>query len=128
MNTVLDFKNVVDSREIIERIEELSQDREDCLEAKETFQDQEELNFLLAVQAEAVCSPDWEYGEAVISAEYFTEYIQTLIEDCYELPEGLDTGRWPFNHMKIDWEAAAEEAKQDYIEFNVDGYEFLIRA
>lgn len=126
---MLDFKDVVDTRDIIVRIEELSEFKEDCIDSGDTFpiEDSEELAFLLAIQDEADCSPDYIYGESLISEDYFTDYIQALIEDCYELPEGLNTGRWPFNHMQMDYEAAAEEAKQDYIEFSVDGYSFLIR-
>jgi len=34
--------------------------------------------------------------------------------------------RWPLNH--IDWEAAAEELRQDYTTFTCDGMTYLARA
>lgn len=48
------------------------------------------------------------------------DYIKDLIQDAYDIEERSD---WPYRYMTMDYEAAAEEAKQDYsvIEVVVDG-------
>ncbi len=58
-----------------------------------------------------------------ISEDYFAEYIEELIKDCY-IPREVDLGRWPFNHLDMD--AAAEEAKQDYYDVEVCGKTFYV--
>lgn len=73
-------------------------------------------------------SPDWLYGETLISEDYFEEYIKDQINDCYEMPDEFDSGKWPWNHMVMDWEAAADEAKGDYNEIIISSQTFLIRA
>lgn len=72
-------------------------------------------------------SPDWSYGETLIHENYFTAYIEEVIHDCYEMPKEFDGGKWPFNHMSMDWEAAAEEALQDYNTIDADGEAYYIR-
>lgn len=72
-------------------------------------------------------SPDWSYGETLIHKDYFTDYTKQLIEECYELPKEFEEGTWPWNHMEMDWDGAAEEAKSDYIEITVDGQTYYIR-
>ena len=60
--------------------------------------------------------------------DYFTEYIKELIDDCYEMPKEINSGRWPYNHITVDYESAAEEAKQDYLSVDYDGATFWIKA
>ena len=139
--------NTIDSRDVIARIEELKDIQEalssaireahgveDIEAAKNAFvdwQDSEEyteLEHLRALQDQAEYSPDWNHGETLINESYFTDYIEELITDCYELPKELNSGDWPWRHVKIDYEAAAEEAKTDYMEVDFDGVTFLIRA
>ena len=170
MKTISNTDNVIGSRDIIERIEELSGDFQalvDAIEASETDADREtalselatwlighteivpdlealdgitfddvsdwaesddahELKALLALADEADCSPDWSYGETLIHEDYFTDYIEELINDCYELPKEFNSGDWPWCHMTLDYEAAADEAKQDYIEVTFDGQTYYI--
>ena len=171
MKTISNTDNVIDSRDIIERIDELTGDFQDVVDAIEqaetdaeretafadlaiwlvghteivldlkaldgiTFDDvsdwaesddAHELKALLALADEAECSPDWPYGETLIHEDYFTNYIEEIIDDCYELPKEFNSGDWPWCHMTIDYEAAADEAKQDYTEVNFDGATYYIR-
>ena len=53
--------------------------------------------------------------------------VEELIDDCYELPKEFKSGEWPWRHMKIDFEAAAEEAKQDYTSVEFFGITYWIR-
>lgn len=115
---------VIDSRDVIARIEEL-QDNE-----SRTSLEEEELQELLKLQSEAESSPDWLHGETLIHRSYFVTYIEELIHECYEMPKELKhgSGQWPWRHISLDYEAAANEAKADYFEVYYFGEAYLIRA
>ncbi len=144
-NTISNQDDVINSRDVIERIEELQStlesyhdDQETTLSFEFALQDAanfpdnveefEELRQLLALQSEAESSPDWIHGECLIREDYFTDYIEELIRDCYPMPKEFDSGEWPWRHMTIDFSGAADEAKADYIEADFDGVTYLIRA
>lgn len=137
--------NTIDSRDVIARIAELEELRRETLEKTQALStlkleackavsefdasdEGQELTALKNLADQAEDSPDWEYGETLINESYFTDYIEELIADCYELPEELNSGDWPWRHITIDYEAAADEAKTDYMEVDFDGVTFLIRA
>lgn len=138
-------QDVMDSRDIIERLEELQAERADLVseatddtsvvldEARDALAEWDEgnaaeLSALEALASEASGSPDWIHGETLIRESYFTDYIEELIDGCYELPKELTSGEWPYRHITVDHEAAANEAKQDYLEVDFDGVTYLIRA
>ena len=135
--------DTIDTRDLIARIEELKDDlglsEGDTGEAGENLRNTfnrdpaqadlwTELEALEKVADEASASPYYEYGETLIRESYFTTYIEELINECYELPKDLNSGKWPWRHMKLDYEAAANEAKVDYIECDYDGVTYLIRS
>jgi hypothetical protein len=113
---------VIDSREIISRIEELQNQYE--LDSDEAA----ELKILEALAAECEGYGDWVRGTTLINEDGFTEYIKELIDSSYDMPSELCSGEWPYRHLTMDYEAAAEEAKYDYTEVDFDGQVFLIRA
>jgi hypothetical protein len=113
--------DIIDSRDIIERIEELQDIERDTDE-------QNELDTLLNLAEQAQHSPDWMHGEVLIRRSYFVGYITDLIHDCYPMPKEMNAGQWPFRHVTIDYEAAAREAEVDYMFVDFDGVEYLIRA
>ncbi|MGZ8888003.1 MAG: hypothetical protein ACXW1D_00425 [Halobacteriota archaeon] len=86
-------------------------------------EDAEELAKLKTLAEQCEGYGDWGHGETLISEDYFTEYAQELAEDCGMVNK--DTS-WPNNH--IDWDAAAEELKNDYMEVDFDGTTYLMRA
>lgn len=137
--------DIIDSRDIIDRIEELRQMRSDMLEgaretgcAKGTWETTEaagELRALVALAKEILWtkeaepeSSDWKHGETLIRRSYFVDYISDLIHDCYEMPKEMHSGAWPYRHMTIDYQEAAKEAEQDYASVDFDGVEYLIRS
>ena len=141
LTTTLDNTNeVIDSRDVIARIEELENEQSNLIqqlsdgeitEAEMVAFDKDkgnELDALRELAAEAESSPDWIHGEQLIRASYFVQYITELIDDCYDLPKELTSGDWPYRHITIDFEAAAKEAEQDYNSVDFDGVEYLIRA
>jgi hypothetical protein len=83
---------------------------------------------LREVVREGENSPDWNHGETLIHESFFETYIEDLINDCYELPKEMNSGQWPYRHLTLDISSAAEEAKQDYYEIEVEGNVYFIRA
>lgn len=121
-------EDTLDSRDIIARIAELQDAEVTAKDDPEGSQfgveDAEELRVLLALEEEAAgyCE-DWRYGAPLIRDSYFTAYAQELAEDIVgAMKHGND---WPFRH--IDWDAAADELKQDYTEVDYDGVSYWIR-
>ena len=128
-NQIDNTQDVIDSREIIDRIEDLEGRIEDLEYIEEpSSEEAQELAILLKVQEQAEDCADYQYGEALIRESYFTDYIKELIADCYELPKEFNSGAWPWRHMTLDYEAAADEAKDDYTRVDFDGVTYLIRS
>lgn len=87
----------------------------------------EELELLKDVISQGESSPDWSYGECLIHESYFTEYTKDLVEECWEFPKEVMSNKWPWSHMSMDWDSAAEEAKQDYYTIEANGETYYIR-
>lgn len=124
---------IIDSREIIERIEELESTQADLVERlsngeisesdMKAFDDEEgkELDMLREFAEECEqYSADWEYGETLIREDYFEQYMDEMIEDCYELPKNLPY--W----MTITYDYDA--LQQDYAEVKLDDEKYFIRS
>lgn len=109
--------DIIDSRDVIARIEELEGDE------SRSEEEAEELAILKALAAEASgYAPDWEYGATLIRKTYFVQYAEELAEDIGAIDRNA---KWPLNH--IDWESAAYQLEQDYTEVEFGGVPFLIR-
>ena len=117
--------DVIDSRDVIKRIEELETDIEIAKEDGEEIDDDDtkELAALKELAEEGEGSPDWPYGETLIRDSYFEDYARELAEDCCEMP---NSDQWP--QRCIDWEQAARELKMDYMCVDFDGVDYWIRA
>jgi hypothetical protein len=122
-------QDIIDSRDIIERIEELKEliEGEGCEDACTEYKLELAMLEDLADQGQSESS-DWVHGETLIRRSYFVDYTEELINDCYEMPKQMHSGDWPFRHMTIDYEAAAKELEQDYSSIDFDGVEYLIRS
>lgn len=132
-NTITNDDDIIDSWDIIKRIEDLEEMRADMLEeAKETgcakgvWETTEEAIELEALQALAEQgeseSSDWIHGETLIRRSYFVEYVQDLLADCGEIPRNLP------HYIEIDWDATANNIEADYASIDFDGVEYLIRS
>lgn len=128
---ISDTPYVIDSRDVIKRIEELESEIEDIMEENENYADEandeywerkEELDKLKELEEEASGSPDWEHGEILIREDYFAEYTEELCKDIGYISR--DFPEW----IVIDWEATAENVKQDYISVKFGGETYYIRA
>jgi hypothetical protein len=65
----------------------------------------------------------WEYSASLIRDDYFRTYAQELAEDIGAIDP--DAG-WPLGH--IDWDAAADALRMDYMTVTYLGVEYQVRA
>lgn len=132
------LEDIIDSRDVIERIEELEAELEeltDAVDDAETPDEQDEAaealadfddSELIALQdlaneAEGYAL-DWHHGETLVRETYFTEYAQQLAEDIGAVDSDAS---WPNTY--IDWEAAAEALLMDYTAVDFDGVTYYVR-
>ena len=126
-----------DSREVIERIAELTaefidatgDDPADIMSADDWAfglgeDGAAEIVALIALRDEADHLPDWEYGETFIHEDHFTDYVQGMVEDSGYI--SADLPAWLAN--AIDWERVADDFKMDYTEFEFQGETYWARA
>lgn len=132
---VSNSEDVLDSRDILERIEELESELEgsvaDTAAGTITSADGEtdltaeaaELLALkaLADEAEPYC-PDWIHGATLIRDSYFKEYAEELADDIGAINKDQT---WPNNC--IDWDEAARQLQQDYTSVDFDGITYWVR-
>lgn len=133
---------VIDSRDVIARIEELRQERDgygidsstdglyECdtpasraAWAEDNSDDADELAALEALADEAEGYGDWTHGEGLIHEDHWLDYVRELAEDIGAIDCNAS---WPLNH--IDWKAAAEELEADYMTVEFDGVTYYMRA
>jgi antirestriction protein len=118
--------DVIDSRDVIARIEELEAelaDAHDDSEQNDVLDMRAELEALQALATEgADYAPDWEHGETLVRDSYFKEYAQQLAEDIGAVNTDAT---WPNNC--IDWDMAARDLRMDYSAVYFDGVTYWIR-
>lgn len=129
MRNVHNGADILDSRDVIDRIEELETEVGSQTEDTENYPDgpdeelTAELKVLKSLADEASGSPDWPYGETLIRDSYFEDYARELAEDIGAIDRNA---HWP--NDCIDWEKAAEELQQDYTSVDYDGVTYWIRS
>jgi hypothetical protein len=130
MTDISKYDDLVDSRDVIARIDELEMEI-DALVGNDvlTMDQQDELEVLRAelkvledLQSECEdYSDDWGHGCTLIRESYWVDYCKELLEDCGELPRDLP------RYIVIDWDATANNVKVDYTEVTFDGVPYLVR-
>lgn len=144
-------EDIIDSREVVARIEFLTNERADLLEAlnnavdelntnnsddalrsvvsenREALEDwdnsnKDELDALIAFTKElADYCPDWEHGTTLIRDSHWDDYVQELLEDIGDLPKDLP------NYIVIDWERTGANIQMDYTSGEFDGVTYWAR-
>lgn len=117
--------DLIDSRDIIARIAELSDQRDDWTGSQADWlatDEGHELEALetLAGEAEGYAD-DWHHGVTLIRDTYFVEYVQDLLVDCGTIPSNLPS--W----VELDWEATAKNVQVDYTAVELDGITYWVR-
>lgn len=142
--------DIIDSRDIIKRLEELEQEIQDVQDELDeldaqglgaggsgdlsteysalrdllvTLSEDDEYLSLKAFADQASEVSDWHYGETFIRDSYFQDYAEQLADDlgCIN-----SEARWP--NDCIDWERAARELQMDYTSYTWDGVTYWARA
>jgi hypothetical protein len=129
METALDLTaDIIDIRDIIERIEELPDliEGEGCEEQCNRYR--EELATLTGIMAELQGNGgdeqwhgDW-YPLTLIRESHFRDYAQELAEDIGAVNA---QATWPNNC--IDWDQAVRELQMDYTSTTIDGMTYFYR-
>ena len=122
-------QDILDSRDIIERIVELQESAIAAVSTWEAgtwagveYEGKTELAALKALADEAEGADDWEHGATLIRDSYFEAYARELAEDIGAIS---DNAEWPVWH--IDWGAAAQSLQMDYCEVDFDGVTYWVR-
>ena len=145
---VSSYDDMIDSRDVIERIEDLETEQTEWVEGSgvqlaewledgnsaedfvagmplDEFEGAGELRLLTEfAEAAAKCSEDWAYGATLIRESYFVNYVQEYAADTIEGWEEKSS-QWPFNC--IDWDEAAAVLQQDYTSVEFEGITYYVR-
>lgn len=104
------YEDIIDSREVIERITELVDAGADT-----THEETQELAALEVLAEQGETFEDWSYGVTLVRDSYFERYAEELADDL-----GIDPpDQWPLNC--IDWAKAARDLQMDYTAVDFDG-------
>ena len=121
-NEITNDMDVIDSRDIIERIEELESFIEDNVNenSDDITEWKEELRILAELAEEGEnYSPDWNYGSTLIHENYFEQYMDEMLEDCGYIPKDIP--------CYLDITVNYDMLKWDYTELDFDGETYYIR-
>ena len=140
-NTISNLDDTIDVRDIIARVEELREERDDLQTAldggsqedvnamaeweTDNAEELAELESLLddlnGMGGDEQWEGDW-YPATLVRDSYFQDYAQELAEECGM----IDTNaKWPMTC--IDWEQAARELQWDYSSVEVNGVTYWTR-
>lgn len=140
-NTISNTDDLIDVRDLIARVEELREERDDLQtaldggsqedvnalaewetdNAEELAELESLLDDLQGMGGDEQWEGDW-YPVTLIRDSYFQDYAQELAEDCGQVDP---RAAWPMNC--IDWEKAARELQYDYSSVELDGVTYWTR-
>ena len=111
--------DTIDSRDVIERIEELSEpiDGEGCEDTCADYPEEYNALQAFAKQFEDYAD-DYHYGATAIRESYFDQAMDELIDDCYEMPEIPC-----FMTVTLDYDMLM----QDYSAIDFNGVTYYVR-
>lgn len=125
----LSHDDIIDVRDIIERIEELESSKDNHEQDPEgghwSDEEEQELITLTAIMEDLKGNGgdeqwrgDW-YPVTLIRESYFEEYMDEMVADCYEVPKNLPS----FMTITLDYVAL----QMDYTSTEIDGVTYLYR-
>ncbi len=147
MKDISNSDDIIDSRDVIERIEELESEIESLKEAEQEYIDEdandethvdypqyrriknelgdleEELKILTDFQDELEGYCEWKDGATLIRDDYFTEYSKELCIELGDIPKNLPY----YIESNINWTGVAEDLQADYTSGEFDGVTYWAR-
>lgn len=116
-----------DSREVIERIEELETFATDEFGEVNTeiLNDYEAQEYAALIEFRDAADrvSDWHYGETFIrDGRPFVDYVRELLIDC-----GYVSADFP-SWIEVNWESTADNVRTDYTSFELRGVTYWARA
>lgn len=129
-NDISNRDDIIDSRDIVEKIKEYESELEDIPEedtkARDEWSDenQEDYKALLRMvdEIDGYSGDSAKDGVTLIRDSYFETYCQEFAEDIGAINKDSS---WPNNC--IDWEKAARELQMDYTSLEFDGVTYWFR-
>lgn len=146
MSDISNTADVIDVRDIIERIEELRTERDQLKDASDEAAGDDKahvdwddwragsahelatLETLMGDLAGNGGDEQWEgvwYPLTLIDESHFETYAEELADELGYMDNSAASS-WPFNC--IDWEKATRELKMDYSTVDYDGRDYLFRS
>jgi len=126
MTDITNMDDLIDSRDVIARIEEIEAEIEDLVAEGKKPSDCDDIDELTALKSLAEdaegYATDWSCGETLIRDSYFKEYAQELAEDIGAVDSNTT---WP--NSCIDWDQAARELRMDYTGVDFGGVTYWVR-
>lgn len=123
--SIQNTEDIIDSREVIARIETLEEmadaDR-NYWETDDSEAERDELDALTALAAEGATFEDWSYGVTLVRESHFKDYAMDFAEDIGAVSPNAS---WP--NTCIDWDQAARELRMDYTSVDFDGITYYGR-
>lgn len=128
---VSNSSDIIDSRDVIARIEEMERQSEwhepdtcdvvTCPGCTDEVRDELAALKAFAEEGESATGT-WSYGATLIRDSYFEDYARDFANDIGAID---NTARWP--NTCIDWEQAASELQVDYTSVEFDGVTYWVR-
>lgn len=132
---ISNMDDVIDSRDVIARIEHLEQLRQpgpvdlgpedSACDQDSLFHELKTLEAFMAQMCDQGGDEEWRgdwYPVTCIRDSYFKDYAQELAEDLGTINSDV---HWPYTC--IDWDRAARELRMDYTAVEFDGVTYWVR-
>lgn len=107
--------------EMTESFEDILFEEEEVQGWRDVWQDEiDKISYIDEIEDEI--GSEFDFGVTLIHEDDFTDYTENLLKDCGYISD--DFPSW----IEVDWEATAENIKQDYLELEYEGETYLYRA
>ena len=115
------LENFPHYQEMTESFEDIRFEEEEIQSWKEDFEDElTEIEEIDTIENEL--GSEFDYGVALVDVDDFEEYVEDLLDELGYIPK--DFPSW----IEIDWEATANNVRQDYTEVEYQGNSYLGRS
>lgn len=133
MDSIDNSLDIIDSRDIIERLAALQEYHDELLVDDPSgirvalwIQSDDGTEYLALQSIQNQCRDyvnDWEDGTLLVRRSHFTNYIKDLLIDCGYLSSDLP---W-FISDNINWDGVATDCMCDYTDVDFDGVTYYVR-